>query len=144
MEIFIICSKSFYDDIPVIKEELETAGHKVILPNCFDDPGTELRMKSLGEKDHSKWKGEMLRHSAKVIQGVDAVLVLNGEKNGIPNYIGGATFAEIYEAFRQDKIIYCFNPLPEGLIISDELAGLGIIVLNEDLSLIKQPDELIR
>ena len=41
MKIFIICSKSFYNKIPSIKEHLEQTGHEIILPNCYDCPETE-------------------------------------------------------------------------------------------------------
>lgn len=38
------------------------------------------------------------------------------KKNGQPNYIGGATFLEMYKAWEMDKKIYLFNPIPESLL----------------------------
>lgn len=133
MKIFIICSKKFYDKIPSIRGKLEKAGHIISLPNCFDDPGTEDRYKNLGSREHSEWKATMLRHSTDVIAAVDAVLVLNFEKNGMKNYIGGATFLEMYDAFRLDKKIYLYNDIPEG-ILHDEIKGFEPILIQENLA----------
>lgn len=75
----------------------------------------------------------MLRLQAEKVAANDAVLVLNMEKNGQPNYIGGATFLEIFKAFELGKKIYLFNPVPEG-IFRDELLGMNPIVINGDLT----------
>ena len=134
MKIFIICSKAFYDKIPPIKAELEKMGHIITLPNCYDNPGLESEFR--GTEEHANWKSEMIKHSEKVILGIDAVLVLNYEKNSIPNYIGGATFLEIYDAFRLNKQIYMINDIPEG-ILKDEIIGFKPIIINSNLSKIK-------
>lgn len=136
MNIFIICSKVFYDKVLPVQAELERAGHRVSLPNCFDDPGTEARYREMGEKEHAQWKASMLRHSQDVIAENDAVLVLNFDKNGQKNYIGGATFLEMYDAFRLGKTIYMYNPVPEGML-KDEIEGFGPIVIDQDLSLVR-------
>ncbi len=133
MKIFIICSKNFYDKISSIKSELEKAGHIISLPNCFDDPGTEDRYRNLGSKEHTEWKSKMLKHSTGVIEHNDAVLVLNFEKNGIENYIGGATFLEMYDAFRLDKKIFLYNDIPNG-ILHDEIIGFDPVLINQNLA----------
>ena len=134
MRVFIICSKAFYEKIPTIKEKLEQNGHTIILPNCYDCPETEAKYR--GTKDHASWKGKMFKHSEEVISSVDAVLVLNYTKNGIDNYIGGATFLEMYDAFRLGKKIYLYNDIPKGMLF-DEIEGFGPIIINGDLNLIK-------
>ena len=134
MKIFIICSKAFYDRIPEIKNYLESAGHIITLPNCYDHPETEAKFR--GTSEHGKWKASMIKHSEEVIAKVDAVLVLNYTKNGVDNYIGGATFLEMYDAFRLEKKIYMMNDIPEGLL-KDEIIGFNPIVINGDLSKIK-------
>lgn len=134
MKIFIICSKSFYNKIPSIKEHLEQTGHEIILPNCYDCPETESFYR--GTTEHSKWKRKMIQHSEEVIKEIDSVLVLNYTKNGKRNYIGGATFLEMYDAFRLGKTIYMINDIPEN-ILKDEIIGMEPIILNGDLNLIK-------
>ena len=131
MKIFIICSKAFYDKIPPIKSALEKAGHIISLPNCYDCPETESKYR--GTDEHAKWKAGMIKHSEEVISGVDAVLVLNYAKNGIQNYIGGATFLEMYDAFRLGKTIYMINDIPDGLL-KDEIIGFNPTILNGNLN----------
>lgn len=133
MKIFLICSKRFYDRIPEIEARLKQDGHILTMPNCYDDPTTEERYKNLGPEEHAKWKAQMIEHSENVIKQNDAVLVLNFEKEGMKNYIGGATFLEMYDAFRMGKKIYLFNDIPEG-ILHDEISGFEPIVLNGNLS----------
>lgn len=135
MKIFLICSKAFYDKVPAIKAELEKAGHAVSLPNCFDDPGTEARYKEMGDKEHAEWKASMLRHSQDVIDANDAVLVLNFDKNGQKNYIGGATFLEMYDAFRMGKKIFMYNSVPDGML-KDEIEGFAPVIVSQDVRLI--------
>jgi len=130
MKIFLICSKVFYDRLEEIKDKLVLKGHDVVFPNCYDAPETEAKYR--GTKEHASWKAEMIKHSEEVIKGVDAVLVMNYDKNGQKNYIGGATFLEIYDAFRLGKKIYFMNDLPEGML-KDELIGFSPIIINGDL-----------
>ena len=133
MKIFICCSKHVYDKIPPIKKALENAGHIITLPNSFDNPGKEMEMKNAGPESHRAWKADMIRlQKAKVAQN-DAILVLNLEKNGQKNYIGGTTFLEIYMAFELGKKIFLYNPIPDGSF-KDELLGMNPIIINRDLS----------
>lgn len=140
MKILIICSKKFYDQIPLIKNYLEQNYHEIYLPNCYDDPTTESRMWQLGEKEHQEFKAKMYKQSEESISKMDAVLVLNfdKEKDGkvLKNYIGGATFLEIYDAFRLGKRIYFYNDIPDG-ILYDELHGFAPIIINGNLEKIK-------
>jgi hypothetical protein len=135
MNIFIICSKAFYDRVLPIKQSLEKSGHQVTLPNCYDEPGTEDSYRKMGGKHHATWKAGMLRHSEDIISQVDAVLVLNFTKNNQDNYVGGATFLEMYDAFRLNKIIYLYNDIPEG-ILTDEIEGFEPVLLHQNLELI--------
>ena len=132
MKIFIICSKKFYNIIPEVKSELEKLGHVISLPNCYDDPTTEEKYRQMGQKEHAQFKAEMFRQSEQVIIENDAVLVINAEKNGIKNYIGGATFLEMYDAFRLGKKIFLYNDIPDG-ILYDEIKGFDPVLINGDL-----------
>ena len=140
MKVFVICSKNFYSKIEEVKKKLEEKNIDVFLPNCYDDPTTEQRMKNLGKEEHQKFKAKMYKQSEDTISEMDAVLVLNldKEKDGkvFKNYIGGATFLEMYDAFRLGKKIYLYNNIPEGMLF-DEIEGFGPIVINGDLDLIK-------
>ncbi len=137
MKIFIICSKAFYSNVPPIKEKLERAGYEITPPNSYDDPDSESRYREMGSKEHAKWKSGMLKLSQDVIEGVDAVLVLNFEKNGQKNYIGGATFLEMYDAFRLGKKIYMYNDIPDGML-KDEIEGFKPVLLHHNLELVTE------
>ncbi len=136
MKIFICCSKYLYGKIPEIKQFLEKAGHQIILPNSFEEPLKEEEMKKISKEEHIKWKSTMIKLQAHKVRESDALLVLNFEKNGQPNYIGGATFLEIFRAWELNKKIYLMNPIPENLL-NDELTAMDPIILNQDLTKIK-------
>ncbi len=136
MKIFIGCSKHFYQHIPEIKEQLEANGHEVTLPNSYEEPMQEERFKSMSKEEHQQWKKAMLRKDEENIAPTDAALILNLEKNGQQNYIGGATFLEIYTAWRMKKKIYLYNPIPQS-IFTDELIGMNPTVINQNINLIQ-------
>lgn len=137
MKIFICCSKRFYERVLPIKTYLEFLGHIITSPNSYDNPLKEEEMRLRGEIVHAAWKAEMFRLQEKKIRENDAILVLNFEKDGQENYIGGATFLEIFKAWELGRRIFLLNPVPEGCF-KDELLGMSPIVLNHALSLIPE------
>jgi len=140
MKVLIICSKQFYPKIEEIKEILKNRDIEVFLPNCYDDPETEEKMRNLGEKEHQEFKAKMYKQSEETIRSMDAVLVLNYDKNKdgkiYKNYIGGATFLEMYDAFRLGKKVFLINDIPEGMLF-DEIEGFNPIILNGNFDLVK-------
>jgi hypothetical protein len=133
MNIFIICSKHFYNKIPQIADELKNYGHNLTFPNSYEEPFKEEDMKKKGLEEHIEFKQRMMRLHEPKIKENDAVLALNLEKNGKSNYIGGGTFMEIVKAGELDKKIFLYNPIPE-CIFTDELTGINPTVINQDLS----------
>lgn len=137
MKILIICSTTFYDKIKPIEEELLKKGHTVKMPNCYDAPVTNEDNKKMSEEEYIEFFARMYNESREGISQVDAVLVLNYTKikNGVSydNYIGAATFLEMYEAFMQGKKIYIFNDYPNNMLL-DEIKGFNPTILNGDLS----------
>ena len=140
MKILIICSKKFYPNIADIKKVLEENNHEIFLPNTYDNPKLEQEMWDQGEEAHKDFKARMFRQSEEKINNVDAVLVLNfdKEKDGVlyKNYIGGATFLEMYDAFRMNKKIFMYNDIPDGMLY-DEINGFDPIIINGNLDLVK-------
>lgn len=134
MKIFLICSKAFYGRLQDIKEKLQQLGHEIFMPNCWDCPETEAKYR--GTPQHAEFKAKMYKQSEETIAHVDAVLVLNYNKNGQENYIGGATFLEIYDAFRLNKKIYFVNDIPDNML-KDELIGFSPIIIGDNYDLIK-------
>lgn len=131
MKILLICSKKFYSAVRPAYEKLTQAGHEVFYPNCINNPETEANARNTSLTAHADFKAKMFRHSAEVIASVDAVLVLNFT-DGVNNYIGGATFLEMFQAWQLGKLIFVINPISKG-DFSDEIMGLSPIVINGDL-----------
>ena len=116
MRIFICCSKHHYKEILPLKEELEKKGHEVTLPNSYDKPFMEEEVKKQGKESHREWKSKMINLQKEKIMNNDAVLVFNLEKNGQKDYIGGATFLEMFKAWELKKKIFLYNEISSFLI----------------------------
>ena len=143
-KIFIACSKHFYDRIPKIKKQLELMGYEVMLPNFYDTPMIEEEIKqNKSKEEHIEFCRKSFLESQNKAKESDAILVLNFERekqinvfrndsitrnNKCPNYIGGATFLEMYDAYLNGNKIYLYNDLPSKTSISgilyDEIEGM--------------------
>lgn len=131
MKICICCSLSFGDEVREIARQLEEAGHEVLLPN-----GVINRLIEKADFDPVKAKLETdpyHKHTDKIRES-DAVLMCNYTKNGIENYIGANSFAELFAAYYFNKTICMLNPLPDMPYINDEINAFGAKILNGDLS----------
>lgn len=143
MRIAICGSANFPEKMKEIEKGLKERGHEVVIPasiirynlNNYDDA------QRLKESDgHTKnIKPQLTIEHFNKIKNSDAILVVNLEKNGIPNYIGGGTFAEIMFAFYYGKRIFFLNPIPthEKLaFLRDEMECTQPII-NGNLDLVK-------
>ena len=136
MKIFIICSKKFYSKCEYYKKELEKMGHEVILPNSYDDPEFEIRVRDASRKEHQILVKKLFLESENKVNSCDCVLVLNFDSKSTKNYIGGSTFIEMYMAYEKNKKIYILNE-PTQREFLDEISGFGAVILYGDLTLIK-------
>ena len=136
MKILIVCSTSFYNRIDPIKKRLEEKGHILTMPNCYDAPITNEDNKKMTDEEYYSFFKKMYEQSAKTIKEVDAILVLNyeKEKDGVvyKNYIGASTFLEMYEAFMNKKKIYMLNGYPNNMLY-DEIKGFNPILLEGNI-----------
>ena len=140
MRIFIVCSKSFYTKVEPIKQELEEKGHTIIVPNLYEERTKEVEPEStawnLGQIEHINFKKNMYKMSREKIKNVDALLVLNFDKENKKNYIGGATFLEMYNSFLENKKIYLFNDITQ-CDLYDEIHDFRPTIISGNLDLIK-------
>lgn len=134
MKIIICGSITAVQAILDIQARLEGAGHQVEIPHGVKHKEfwdrTELPS---SEKADDKIKNDLIRGYYKKIKQHDAVLVVNVDKRGIKNYIGGNTFLEMGFAHVLNKKLYCLNPLPE-LSHTSELAAMQPKIIDGDLS----------
>ena len=141
MKITICGSTFFAEEMLKIKDKLSSSGHEVFIPQSVIDfkingPESAIKMREDRGKYISKLKPHYTKHHFNLIENSDAILVVNSKKNGIENYIGGATFAEIMLAFHFGKKIFFLNPIPKDEKMSfviDELETVKPIILNGDL-----------
>ena len=67
----------------------------------------------------------------------DAIVVLNFDKNGISNYIGGNTLMEMGFAHVHHKKVFLLNPVPD-IGYRDEIEAMVTMVLNGDIDKIRE------
>ena len=137
MKIGIIGSMQFTEKMVKVRDELIRYGHKAFL--------TDLHQALLGKTDKEKEKikiyqknhKDAIREFWRMMQGADAVLVLNYDKNGIKNYIGGNTLMEIGFAHVLNQKVFLLNPIPNISYYKTEIEAIKPIIINGDLSKIK-------
>ena len=120
----VLCgSMKVKDKIIEISKELEEMGYNTLLPvECMQ--GLEKVIASRAHFDRITNPDN------------EAVLIVNVEKNGIPNYIGPNSFAEIAFGFYNNKKVFILNDIYEPY--KDEIIGWNAICLNGDLSKISK------
>lgn len=137
MKIGIIGSMQFTDKMLYVKEQLQELGHDAFV--------TDLHEAMIGKTDdeiekiklYQKNNMDAIREFWNMMQGADAVLVLNYDKNGIKNYVGGNTLMEIGFAHVLNQKVFMLNPIPEMPYCQSEIEAVKPIILNGDLSKIK-------
>ena len=144
MKITICGSVSFAEDMLRTSDELKVLGHEVLMPHSVEN----LDFKTSEDADYFKAqrqnymdiKPSLIKGHFEKIKSSDVILVINKEKHGIENYIGGNTLAELLFALYHDKKVFFLNPIPtdERLrFMIDEIESVKPIVINGDMSLIK-------
>jgi hypothetical protein len=140
MKTIAICSSAnFYRQAVDIQFQLEKLGYRVIIPASAEkmkksgDYDVD-RLKSWfgNDKDYHKKVSLMRGHFAE-IEVADSILVLNYQKNEIPNYIGGNVLMEMAIAFYLNKAIFILNDVPEESTFLEEIKGIEPIVLHGKL-----------
>jgi hypothetical protein len=134
MKIGIVGSMQFAEKMIETKLALEKLGHLV-----FVSMETEsLVGKSDKEKETIKLDQKFNKNAIKEfwhkMDGSDAVLVLNYDKNGVANYIGGNSLLDIGIAYYLNQKIFLMNPIPEIPYYKSEIEAVNPIIINEDLS----------
>ncbi len=137
MRIGIIGSMQFTEKMLEVRDQLVQQGHDAFLTTL----ATPFIGKSDIEKEtiklHQKNNLDAIREFWRLMQGADAVLVLNYDKQGIQNYIGGNTFMEIGFAHILNQKIFLLNPIPNISYYKTEIEAVKPIILNGDLHKIR-------
>jgi hypothetical protein len=128
----------FAQKILETKRKLEELKHEVLIPTdtqeCIKNP--ELNESLEHCQTFSSAGIDIDKEHFNMIADSEAILVLNYPKNGINNYVGGATLMEIAIARHLDKKIFLLNKVPseKDLKYALEIKLASPIVLNGDLN----------
>ncbi|HBO16435.1 MAG: hypothetical protein UR69_C0003G0047 [Candidatus Moranbacteria bacterium GW2011_GWE2_35_2-] len=124
MKIEIIGSSVFAKQMVKYRDKLIALGHENNLHEHYVAQA-KGEMKDVIERmnvEHAQVKIEndyIKYHYNKIVES-DAVLVLNFDKNGVKNYVGGNTLMELGFAYVHNKKIFLLNPIPE-MAYKDEI-----------------------
>jgi len=137
MRIGVVGSMQLTEKMYEICDNLKKLGHNAYL--------TSLAEPFIGKNDDEKerikiyQKNELdaIREFWRLMQGGDAILVVNLKKNGIENYIGGNTSLKMGFAHVLGQKIFLYNPIPNILYYKTEIEAMRPIILNRDLNKIK-------
>ena len=136
MKIGVVGSMQYTEKMIELRDKLIGLGHDAYV--------TSLASPFIGKSDdekeqikiHQKNNMDAIRDFWNMMQGGDAILVANFDKNGIRNYIGGNTLMEIGFAHVLNQKIFLLNPIPEIPFYKTEIESVKPVVINGDLSLI--------
>lgn len=145
MKIIIVASIQFTYEIEKVAKKLQQMGHEIEIPWAAKkilkgeidyDHFMATKEKHGDIEFRNKAEEDLIIRYYKLIKNGDAILVLNYNKKGIKNYIGGNALIEMSFAHVLGKPIYLLNPIPD-MIYTDELKAMKPIIINGDLSKIK-------
>lgn len=136
MRIGISGSMQFSEKMLEIRDQLVKLGHEAYV--------SELIAPFIGKTDEEKERikidqknnQDAIREFWHLMQGKDAILVLNFDKNGINNYIGGNALMEIGFAHVLNQKIFLYNPIPEIPYYKTEIEAVKPVIINGNLSMI--------
>lgn len=142
MKITVCGSVKFADKFVETYKKLEEMGHEPMMSKGIfelaDGTAEQLIDKKNGmENSEIKKKYDVIKWWHNCIKSGDAIIILNYDKNGVKNYIGGNSLMEIGFAHVNNKKIFLLNPIPEEVSYTDELKAMVDVVLGGDLSKIK-------
>ncbi len=137
MKIAIVGSSFFCKEMVEYRDELKALGHECEIHEHYV-AHAEGRMPELWEdmrKEHAKVKikYDYIKYHYNEIINSDAVLVLNFDKNGIKNYVGGNTLIEMGQAYVNNKKIFLLNSIPQ-MQYKEEIEALEPTIIDNDLS----------
>jgi nucleoside 2-deoxyribosyltransferase len=137
MKLTVCGSMKFASEMVAVEKHLAAYGIEVILPDQAEHYVSDPSLKALVSQGtigaQRKIDHDFIRKHYEEIVRSDAILILNYDKNGIRNYVGGNTFLEMGFAYILRKPIYLLNPPSEEQVtFYQELVAMQPIVLEGD------------
>ena len=137
MRIAICGSMVFAEKMIDVKRHLEELGHEVFISQFAEGHLGKSETEKEQLAIHDKNENDAIRKFWEIIKKSDAILVLNFDRKGIENYIGGNTLMEIGFAHVLDKKIFLMNPIPDIEYYRSEIEAVRPVIIDQDLNNIK-------
>ncbi len=142
MKVGVIGSMQYTEQMMAICGKLRELGHEAFMSkfaNAFvgknDEEKEIIKLQQKNEQD-------AMRTDCEWVKDMDAVVVADYDKHGIPNYIGGNAFIEMAYAYILHKNLYTLNPIPDMPHYGTELIAMKPVVLDGDLHKIPKKEEV--
>jgi hypothetical protein len=133
VKIGVAGSMQFTEQMVAVCESLKKLGHEPFMSKFKDAYlGKSDEEKEVIKLDH-KFNYDAIREFWKPMQDADALIVVNLDKHGIKNYIGGNAFLEMGFAHVLNQRIFLLHPLPDMPYYGTEIAAMNPVILNGDL-----------
>ncbi len=142
MKIYVLGSTSFMHEMVQAKNDLITLGVEGWIHPDYEAfvRGEKLSIVDKAKTEHAAVKREnnyLKVHYQHIIES-DAIVIVNGKKNDIDNYIGGNVLIEMGQAYVNNKKIFLYNDIPTELPYTAEIECMDPICLRGDLKNILQ------
>ena len=141
MKVYVLGSNSFMKEMVGCKNQLCDLGYDGWIHQDYEDHVNGRTMAFIegalpGESADFKRAHDYIRQHYNHILQSDAILIVNLEKMGIKNYIGGNCLMEMGMAYVNNKKIFLLNDIPVGISYLDEIKAMDPICLHGNLSAI--------
>lgn len=138
MKIYVLGSNTFVREMVDCKNQLCALGYDGWIHQDYEDhvngKGIAFLEGTLpGESADFKRSHDYIRQHYNRILNSDAILIVNMEKKGIENYIGGNCLMEMSMAYVNNKRIFFLNDIPREVPYLDEIKAMDPICLQGDL-----------
>ncbi len=120
-----------------VRDKLREVGHDAFVTKFCEGMVGKSDEEIEAMKLEQKYNQDAIREFWDLMQGAEAVLVLNFDKNNIKNYIGGNTLMEIGFAHVLGQKIYLWNDIPDMDYCRTEIEAVKPVIINGDLNKIR-------
>jgi hypothetical protein len=143
MKIYVLGSNSFMKEMVACSAKLREHGYEGWIHPDYEafvrgEKQDILKRALSGEHAAVIRENDYLKTHYRNIQKSDAVLIINAEKKGKKNYIGGSVLIEMGQSYVNDKKIFLLNDIPRESAYLEEIEAMDPICLQGDLNNIKK------
>lgn len=143
MKIYVLGSNTFVHQMVDYKYQLIDHGYEGWIHPDYEafvkgEKPNAVGLGSTSENMAIKRAGDYIKSHYHHILESDAILVINANKHGQENYIGGNVLIEMGQAYVNDKKIFLLNGIPQDSAYLAEIETMDPICLNGDLKNIQK------